>query len=225
MRAGGERFGGGRTGERPALAHGASVTLLAPYLTWARLWLADIDTGGRPTTDFLTRHGAPIRYGYVAREGPLTECQIVFAAHPGSAEMPSAARPFTDRLLTALVTRGIAIAPVTLHTGVSSQEAGELPYAERFAVPAATVQQVAPRARPARASSPWHDRRARARIGRRGRRRQDSATGLRRHAQTGVRAVDGLTGWHEPTPRSCSCSRRSAAGSVEESSGLRCGYS
>ena len=34
---------------------------------------------------------------------------------------------------------GVAIAPVTLHTGVSSQEAGEAPQPERFEVPAATA--------------------------------------------------------------------------------------
>jgi len=92
---------------------------------------------------YLRRHGRPIRYGYVGREWPLSDYQTIFARQPGSAEMPSAGRPFTHELVTDLVTRGVAIAPVTLHTGVSSQEAGELPYPERFDVPAAPVNQVA----------------------------------------------------------------------------------
>jgi S-adenosylmethionine:tRNA ribosyltransferase-isomerase len=53
--------------------------------------------------------------------------------------MPSAGRPFTARLVTRLVTRGIRIAPITLHTGVSSQEAGEGPQPEWFDVPASTA--------------------------------------------------------------------------------------
>lgn len=42
--------------------------------------------------------------------------------------------------MTRLVSRGVAVAPVTLHTGVSSQEAGEGPQPERYAVPASTAR-------------------------------------------------------------------------------------
>jgi S-adenosylmethionine:tRNA ribosyltransferase-isomerase len=106
-----------------------------------RLWAA------RPRIDggvalFLRRHGRPIRYSYVPRPWPLAEYQTVFAREPGSAEMPSAGRPFTAQLVTELVTRGVTMAPIVLHTGVSSQEAGEPPQPERFAVPAATARLV-----------------------------------------------------------------------------------
>jgi S-adenosylmethionine:tRNA ribosyltransferase-isomerase len=87
----------------------------------------------------LRRHGRPISYGYLDRPYPLTAYQSVFSARPGSAEMPSAGRPFTRELVTRLVTRGIRMAPITLHTGVSSQEAGEGPQPEWFDVPAATA--------------------------------------------------------------------------------------
>ncbi|MCW2886404.1 MAG: S-adenosylmethionine:tRNA ribosyltransferase-isomerase [Streptosporangiaceae bacterium] len=60
----------------------------------------------------------------------------------GSAEMPSAGRPFTDELVTRLVSRGVLLTPLTLHTGVASPEAHEPPYAERFAVPEATASLV-----------------------------------------------------------------------------------
>jgi S-adenosylmethionine:tRNA ribosyltransferase-isomerase len=88
------------------------------------------------------RHGRPISYGYLDRHYPLAAYQTVFATEPGSAEMPSAARPFTRALVTELVSRGVSVAPVTLHTGVSSQEAGEAPQPERFAVSAATARVV-----------------------------------------------------------------------------------
>ncbi len=66
----------------------------------------------------------------------------MFSSLPGSAEMPSAGRPFTQAIVTDLVSRGVGVVPVTLHTGVSSQEAGEAPQAERFVVPDATARQV-----------------------------------------------------------------------------------
>jgi S-adenosylmethionine:tRNA ribosyltransferase-isomerase len=40
------------------------------------------------------------------------------------------------------VTRGIGVVPITLHTGVSSQDPGEPPQPERFAVPEATARAV-----------------------------------------------------------------------------------
>jgi S-adenosylmethionine:tRNA ribosyltransferase-isomerase len=106
-----------------------------------RLWRAGprID-GGVPA--FLARHGRPIRYAYVPRQWPLPEYQTVFAREPGSAEMPSAGRPFTGQVVTDLATRGVAVAPIVLHTGVSSQEPGEPPQPERFRVPAATARLV-----------------------------------------------------------------------------------
>ena len=42
--------------------------------------------------------------------------------------------------MTSLVSRGIAFAPVTLHTGFSSQEAGEAPGPEWFEVPEASAR-------------------------------------------------------------------------------------
>ena len=56
--------------------------------------------------------------------------------------MPSAARPFSGRLLAALAARGVGVAPIVLHCGVSSLEDHEPPYPERFRVPAATARQV-----------------------------------------------------------------------------------
>jgi S-adenosylmethionine:tRNA ribosyltransferase-isomerase len=92
--------------------------------------------------DYLHRHGKPIRYAYVPAEWPLDAYQTVFGLEPGSAEMPSAARPFTADLVTEIVARGVLVAPVTLHTGVSSPERGEAPYAERYRVPAETARLV-----------------------------------------------------------------------------------
>ena len=56
--------------------------------------------------------------------------------------MPSAGRPFTPELVTHLVARGVRIAPLVLHTGVSSLESGEPPYEEYYRVPRDTAEQV-----------------------------------------------------------------------------------
>ncbi|TMC46937.1 MAG: S-adenosylmethionine:tRNA ribosyltransferase-isomerase, partial [Chloroflexi bacterium] len=73
---------------------------------------------------------------------PLSDHQTVYATEPGSAEMASAGRPFTAPLLVRLVARGVAVAPIVLHAGVSSPELHEPPLPERFAVPASTARLV-----------------------------------------------------------------------------------
>jgi S-adenosylmethionine:tRNA-ribosyltransferase-isomerase (queuine synthetase) len=135
--SGGDRFGGGREGQRIALPEDRSAELLARR-TGGRLWLARVEID----EPYLLRHGRPIRYGYVPHEWPLDAYQTVFAREPGSAEMPSAGRPFTPELVTQLATRGVLVAPVTLHTGVSSPELGEPPFAERYLVPPTTARVV-----------------------------------------------------------------------------------
>jgi S-adenosylmethionine:tRNA ribosyltransferase-isomerase len=104
-----------------------------------RLLRARLSTAVVP---YLLRHGEPIRYSYAAGRWPLREYQTVFGRWPGSAEMPSAARPFTPRVVTDLAARGVTIAPVTLHCGVSSLEADEDPYPEQYDVPPATARLV-----------------------------------------------------------------------------------
>lgn len=128
----------GRAGQRLTLAGGAVVRLRAAYTD--RLWVAEFDLASVP--DYLLVHGRPIRYSYVDRDWPLSAYHSVFATDLGSAEMPSASRPFTDTLVTRLVSSGIVVAPITLHTGVASPEAHEKPYPERFWVPQTTARLV-----------------------------------------------------------------------------------
>jgi S-adenosylmethionine:tRNA ribosyltransferase-isomerase len=133
-------------GEVIALPAGARVRLLDPYGVQSvsgetRLWLAEPSLSGDADA-YLERYGSPIRYGYVDGEWPLSFYQTVFARVPGSAEMPSAGRPFSARVLDAVAGRGVRIAPIVLHAGVSSLEEHEPPYAEFFEVGAATARAV-----------------------------------------------------------------------------------
>jgi S-adenosylmethionine:tRNA ribosyltransferase-isomerase len=122
-----------------------TLTLVAPYPaadssptgTGNRLWRARVDGD---LVGALRRDGRPISYGYLDRRFPLSAYQSVFGTEPGSAEMPSAGRPFTHEVVTRLVARGVGVAPITLHTGFSSQEAGEAPQPEWYDVPAATAR-------------------------------------------------------------------------------------
>jgi S-adenosylmethionine:tRNA ribosyltransferase-isomerase len=130
-------------GERISLPDGAALVVIGSYpqagVMGSRLWTARLAIEG-DVTSYLDRHGRPIRYGYVPRSWPLSSYQTVFARRPGSAEMASAARPFSVELVTSLVSAGIVIAPITLHAGVSSAEQGEPPAAEPFEVPPATAR-------------------------------------------------------------------------------------
>ena len=123
-------------GEVISLPAGARVRLVAPYADGAegvRLWRAEGHVRGT-LDDYLDWYGVPIRYGYVTEGWPLSYYQTIFAREPGSAEMPSAARPFSRRVVARLAQRGIVIAPILLHTGVSSLEDHEPPYPEYFRV-------------------------------------------------------------------------------------------
>jgi S-adenosylmethionine:tRNA ribosyltransferase-isomerase len=128
-------------GDWLTLPGGAALHLVTRYAGGRRLWLGRLESERR-LLDLLDEHGFPVRYDYVPKAWPLDAYQTVFATTPGSAEMPSAGRPFSAELVTRLVSRGVRVAPVTLHTGVSSPERHEPPYPERYAVSAATADLV-----------------------------------------------------------------------------------
>ncbi|MEJ3656656.1 S-adenosylmethionine:tRNA ribosyltransferase-isomerase [Actinomycetes bacterium KLBMP 9759] len=110
----------------------------------SRLWLARIPVEGG-LTGWLAAVGRPITYSYLRGRWPLDAYRTIFATPDGtfgSAEMPSAGRPFSADVLAGLHVRGVRIAEVVLHTGVSSLEAGETPLAERYRVPWATADAV-----------------------------------------------------------------------------------
>lgn len=196
-RAGGKTtvpFRDGRVGERFSLLGGGSVTLRRPFSA-GRLWECEVATSGRGVPAYLAAFGAPIRYSYVDRSWPLSYYQTVFGVTPGSAEMPSASRPFTERVVTALVARGVQFAPILLHTGVASPEAHERPYPERFAVPAtsrAVVEQAKAEGRRVIAVGTTAVRAIESDG-------DEGWTDVIITPERGVRFVDGLlTGFHEP---------------------------
>jgi S-adenosylmethionine:tRNA ribosyltransferase-isomerase len=167
-----------------------------------RLWVASVQLP-EPVLPYLAGHGYPVRYAYVRRPWPLDAYQTVFAQVPGSAEMPSAARPFSPELTTRLVSLGVTFAPFVLHCGVSSLEAHEPPAPEWYRVPptsAAAINHarrtghrvIAVGTTAVRALETVADQTGAVHPG-------EGWTEVVVEASRPVRAVDGLiTGWHEP---------------------------
>jgi S-adenosylmethionine:tRNA ribosyltransferase-isomerase len=183
------------------LAGGATLHLLARNTTSSRLWHAEVE-GVSDVVSYLLVHGEPIRYS-PGPALPIEDYQTVFSAEPGSAEMPSAARPFTAELVISLITRGVVVVPVTLHAGISSYEDDEWPGDERYHVSehAAAVlnairesggRVIATGTTVVRALETVADSNGVVHPGR-------GITDTVVTPLTGLRAVDGmLTGWHEP---------------------------
>lgn len=192
-----------RAGERIELP--ADVRLrLREHAGSSRLWRAELERL-RPAllAGYLRFHGEPVRYGYLSGAPALGDYQNVYATEPGGAEMPSAGRPFTHELITALVARGVLVSPLVLHAGVSSPERGEAPAPEPFRVPAPTARLVnavhgwggrviAVGTTVVRAIESVADERGQVAPG-------AGITELLIEPERGLRAIDGLlTGWHEP---------------------------
>jgi S-adenosylmethionine:tRNA ribosyltransferase-isomerase len=85
-----------------------------------RLWKISFSKSGTELINSLYHIGQPIRYEYVSEPWDLDYYQTVYATYPGSAEMPSAGRPFTWKLLFELKRNGIKMAYISLHSGLSS---------------------------------------------------------------------------------------------------------
>jgi S-adenosylmethionine:tRNA ribosyltransferase-isomerase len=200
----------GRVGERIGLPLGGVVRLLAPYPESGsspsgvgnRLWRGQV-TVPENLSHYLREQARPISYGYLSGSFPISAYQTIFALCPGSAEMPSAGRPFSAELVARLVGQGVIFAPITLHTGLSSQDVGEVPQPEWFEVSETTAHLVnSSRARGGRVIA----------VGTTATRAIESAaspdgivaaasgwTDLVISSERPVRVVDGLiTGWHNP---------------------------
>ncbi len=188
-----------------ALPAGGRARLLHPHRGSSRLWVARLSLP-RPALSYIRRHGRPVTYDYLHGAWPVETYQTVYARprrDRGSAEMPSAGRPLSLRLLTALEVRGVEAAAVTLHTGVASLESHEPPYEEWFEVSPEAVDAVrAARARDGRvvAVGTTVVRALESAVGEDGEVRPARGwTDLIITPERGVRSVDGmLTGFHEP---------------------------
>jgi S-adenosylmethionine:tRNA ribosyltransferase-isomerase len=84
-----------------------------------RLWRMRFSKSGAEFVNSIYRLGNPIRYEYVSAKWNLDYYQTIYAQEPGSAEIPSAGRAFTWRLIFDLRRRGVETASVLLHASLS----------------------------------------------------------------------------------------------------------
>jgi S-adenosylmethionine:tRNA ribosyltransferase-isomerase len=111
---------------RVSFGLGLSARLESRHREIPGMWKVRFSAGGAELIDLFYRLGEPVRYRYVSKPWGLNYYQTVYARDPGSAEMPSAGRAFTWRMLTQLRKMGIETAYLTLHTGLSSYLDDEL---------------------------------------------------------------------------------------------------
>ena len=205
----GDPFGCGlRAGMQIEFAEGLTATVLERDENIPRLWQLRFSISGTQLVDLIYRLGKPIRYEYVSAPWDLDYYQTVYAKEPGSAEMPSAGRAFTWKLLLDLKRRGIESAYIVLHTGLSSYMDDELDRAhpaseEEYFVSATTAERIN-RARKSGgrviAVGTTAVRALETNVDESGRvRAQHGYTRLRIDNEHRLKAVDGLlTGFHEP---------------------------
>lgn len=159
-----------------------------------RLWTAELTTP-TPLLNWLREHGDPIRYRYVSAPWRLSAYRTTYADTPGSAEMPSAGRALTPRVFRRLRARGVEVAGLVLHTGVSSLETGDPPYPEWYEVPRSTAETVRTAKRVIAVGTTVV--RALESVAETG--RLSGWTDLVVTPERGVSTVHGLlSGWHEP---------------------------
>ena len=102
------------------LGQGLTATIRMRDEHIPRLWQLSFSKSGSELINAFYLVGQPVRYEYVSAPWGLDYYQTVYAREPGSAEMPSAGRAFTWRLLFDLQRRGVETAYIVLHTGLSS---------------------------------------------------------------------------------------------------------
>ena len=111
-----------------------------------RLLDLEFNLSGEELWRNLYRYGKPVQYSYLADELKLWSVQNIYSGRPWAVEMPSAGHALNWRLLLRLIGKGVRIVPLTHGAGLSStgdtRIDRELPLAEKFEIPAATMESV-----------------------------------------------------------------------------------
>ncbi|MBM7662655.1 S-adenosylmethionine:tRNA ribosyltransferase-isomerase [Bacillus mesophilus] len=171
------------------------------------LVILQFSVSGQDFYNFLYEYGEPIRYEYIKQPWSLDSYQTVYSSVPGSVEMPSAGRAFSWRLLNELRNKGVELAFVQLHAGLSYYGHDQWPdpskHPERFHIPTEAADKINRAKRNGkrviavgttvvRTLETAGDDRGYVSEG-------SGVTHLYIHKETNIKVVDGLlTGLHEP---------------------------
>ena len=132
-------------GEKIDLPKGLTATITGLGAE-APLIILSFSKSGLDLLEIFYRYGEPLHYEYIETPWPLEVYQTVYASVPGSVEMPSAGRAFTWRLLNRLKEKGVNIAYLQLHAGLSYYGNDRWPHPnkhlEEFSISAETAELV-----------------------------------------------------------------------------------
>lgn len=130
-------------GEKIDLPGGLTATITG-LGTEAPLIVLSFSKSGLDLLEIFYQYGEPLHYEYIETPWPIEMYQTVYASVPGSVEMPSAGRAFTWRLLNMLKGKGVNIAYIQLHAGLSYYGNDRWPHPnkhlEEFCVPVKTAE-------------------------------------------------------------------------------------
>ncbi len=126
---------------------GTEFLLEKRFKKFPRYFEATHTLKGKSVKEFLSSSGGPIFYEGYTTPFPIQYYRNVFQTVPGSSEYPSASRPFTNRILNTLHSRGILTGTLTLHCNLGSLERIEYKYGkslleERYIIPQSLVEEI-----------------------------------------------------------------------------------
>ena len=107
------------------------IRLVRRHSLFPRYWWAEIDDYFA-FQRIMSVSAHYIRYGHIPFDLPPETYATSFSTVPGSAEFPSASRPFTGRILSQLSKKRVSAATITLHCNLSSLEFSEFGQAKEL---------------------------------------------------------------------------------------------
>lgn len=135
-----------KTGEEIVFSQDFSAIVLRENKLSGRLLDLEFNRAGEDLWRGIYCYGKPVQYSYMNEELNLWAVQNAYGSRPWAVEMPSAGYALDWQLLLKLREKGIQIATLTHGAGLSATgDAGidqALPLAERFEIPAATMEAV-----------------------------------------------------------------------------------
>ncbi|HMV49993.1 MAG TPA: S-adenosylmethionine:tRNA ribosyltransferase-isomerase [Blastocatellia bacterium] len=135
-----------KPGEEIAFADDFRAVVRSESRLSGRLLELQFNHSGEDLWRGIYRYGKPVQYSYMTAELNLWSVQNVYGSRPWAVEMPSAGHALNWRLLLKLREKGIRIATLTHGAGLSATGDAALdqalPLAERYEIPAATMDAV-----------------------------------------------------------------------------------
>jgi S-adenosylmethionine:tRNA ribosyltransferase-isomerase len=135
-----------KAGEEIAFAGDFSAIVLRENQLSGRLLDLEFNRSGEDLWRGIYHYGKPVQYSYMTEELNLWSVQNVYGSRPWAVEMPSAGHALDWQLLLKLKEKGIQTATLTHGAGLSATGDTNidraLPLAERFEIPATTMETV-----------------------------------------------------------------------------------